>query len=1508
MSSHEVSIPRIKGGIEFIYQVPKGKSKIKTVGKIGLYLVTVLIALVFTLYLVLRDTWVQSLAIQMTADYLSRETGATFRIGNFDLSFHNGFTIEDILVKDHHDTTLFSARQLSIKPIWFSLSGRTITVQKILISQGEFQLLKHRNDSVLNLVAIINHFSSADTIPKIPDTTPAAPLSIRCKRIILEGIRFHYQDETNPGTTQGMDYTDIDVTNIDLDISNVRIEGDTINAMINHLTAREKCGIYLHNFQGDCKVSDQFITVDDLKLTTDNSNLSLDFAFRYNGFIAFTDFLKQVRIEADIQPSEFDMTDIGFFAPEVKEMRNRIRFDGDIAGTVAKLRADNLKLAFEENTIFNGNIYIVGLPDISASYVDMSIKNFTTTAKDISAFKIPGDPGSVEIPELIGNLGLIRVKGDFTGFIDDFIAQAEIRTDIGSAKTNLQLKQPVKRGPLAYQGELGITSFDVGKLIGNSEMLGKVTLRANLDGKGLSFNEADLLMQLKVDSAMLNRYNYKNITLNGSLIRKRFFGDLTVDDSDLQLTFHGMADFNDSLAVFKFDSRVDHAQLFNLHLLERDSVEIFSASVQADFKGNSIDNIVGTIDLRNISYWEGRNRAFIDSLLIMTNADSSGQKTYEVRSDLLDADFTGEFAFSKLVPSVVTFIRNYLASFQMRQDSTMKYHYSGQELNYQITFRNTAEVTAIFLPFLEIAPESYLKGNYNEADKILTLTGRSPLLHIREMQLENWSIDAETRSDDLSVQTGCDRLIMNKSKPTDTVYIQLDTLLLTASARHDSILYKVSSASEEDYSFFEGFLTFLEDGSVKIKLDELDLQLAGNPWTISKDNYVILDTSMIVIHDLTFMSGNQWLSLNGRLTRNFLDTLDLTFNGVNVSQLDYFFSNPNIDIDGILSGDLKITDVYNELSVYSDLKLDNFSFNRQHLGDAVFRVNYNRAEDKLDVVSEIIYTGNIGQSIPFSLTGSYYTAAPNPHFDFDLKLKNLNLKMLEPFVSGFMSRLTGLVSGEIRIDGTLQEPALKGELRLMRTEFNISYLNVPYSVADIITIEPDKFSFNNMVLYDSLGNKAYLNGSFNHNYFRNLSLNLNIRMDDFSAFRNTYAQNSIFYGNARSSGTVEIVGPIDYIVVTANASTGQNTNVTIPINLTQAVGQVDYIVFKQPRGDSLENATKLSRPASSTGLTLAISLAVRPDAQVEVLFPGQLGNIKANGSGNISMGMNPSTPFSLHGSYSISKGSFLFQMKNLIRLPFAIKEGSSISWTGDPTDANISLSAIYKTKVPLSGLSSETSTIQGRIPVECIIRLNGKLMNPIMSFGIALPYAQESERNMVYNAIDTSNTAEMTQQVLYILVMNQFKPVAGGSGGAVDVGGASLSIVTNQINSWLSGMSQNLNIGVNYQPGSSTAGQEIDMTVSTQLFDDRLLIDGTFGMSSYKNTTSAQASTIVGDINVEYLLTKNRRWRIRAFNRTNTIDLLNNNAPYTQGVGISFQRDFYKWGELFRRSKTKKKE
>jgi hypothetical protein len=257
-------------------------------------------------------------------------------------------------------------------------------------------------------------------------------------------------------------------------------------------------------------------------------------------------------------------------------------------------------------------------------------------------------------------------------------------------------------------------------------------------------------------------------------------------------------------------------------------------------------------------------------------------------------------------------------------------------------------------------------------------------------------------------------------------------------------------------------------------------------------------------------------------------------------------------------------------------------------------------------------------------------------------------------------------------------------------------------------------------------------------------------------------------------------------------------------------------------------------------------------------------------------------------------------------LNFTIQDGSRISWAGDPTDATISMSAVYKTRVPLKGVTSDPEIASLRVPVECAIRLSGKLMNPEISFGMNLPNAAENVKSVVYSAIDTNNVSQMNEQMIYLLVMNQFKPTQGLGIDQFDVGSTSLSMLTNQVSSWLSKISNNVNVGVNYKMANSAdTKNEFDVSLSTQLFNDRLLIDGLFGMTSGTNTTTVQqASTIVGDINIEYVLTNNRQWRIRAFNRTNTIDQINNFAPYTQGLGLSYQRDFNRISELFKKAKT----
>jgi len=1469
--------------------------------------IVVLFSTVFTFYSILRNPLVQTIGARMASDYLSEKLHTTVRISGFNLSLTRGLTLDDLLVKDLKGANLIAAHRISVVPGRISLSRKILRVRKVYIDRGEFQLITHKGDTTLNLQFLIDYFSSSDTTKAPEKKKPGKPWKIDVSMTELIDFHFHFQDENKPAVPVGMDYANIDVSHINLVMSDFRPEGDTMNAIIRHLSARERSGFNIRAMSGEFHVSPAFLKAHKMRLVTDHCNLDLTFDFLYHRWNDYTDFLNKVRIVADIHPSWFDLQDIGPYAPVMYQMKNRFHISGVVDGTVNNFRAVDFSIGFGKSTRLLCNIHSNGLPDVMNTFADLHILALETNHDDVAGLKLPIEGSSIPLPALLSNAGMISVAGYYTGFWNDFIAQLNIRTDIGNINTNLTLKKDKENKTMLYSGELDVADLDINQLVRTSRLTGPVTFRADLRGKGFTFKDADLLMNVWVDSIQLNRYMYQHLHLKGSLADRKFDGNLHINDPNLRMDFNGTVDLGDTIPSYRFLADIRHADLYALNLVKRNPVTDLATHLDVNFRAKNVDDIDGEILIRDTRYQEGDKVLTMDEFHLLTSKDPGGKKTYQLTSDYLDADFKGTFNFREMVPSLATLINNYLVSFKL-SDSLMSHHSAfNQVFTYRIFLKDTREVTEMFLPFLELHSGSFIQGYYDEGKGLIRVNGYSPVLHIFGMDLDEWYLHADSRVDDLNIKTGCQTFRVEKRSEQDSILLAFDSVELYSDLRNDSILYRLEFLNGTDTSRIGGYINFGMNPAMKIRIDRFDLYADNKYWKISPDNWVTIDSSRIDIHDLAFSTTGHVLRFNGIISRDPADTLEAYFDHLDISDADHLIGDSSVDVDGIMSGTIRLSNVYRGLSVISDLRIDQFKFNKELLGDARIIVGYNESTDKFDVRTDIIYTGNIGTNIPFSLEGSFSLAQKDPTLDFTLKLKNLNLKMINPFVSGFMSGLRGMASGEFTIRGTFRKPVMKGELQLMRTELKLNYLNVPYSLADPVLVDSNGFHFNNITIYDSLGHKAFLNGSITHHYFRNIALDLSIDYTDFSAFRNTYAQNNIFYGNARATGTVRITGPPDNLSITVKASTTGGTHVVIPINTTADISQNDYILFENPGQDTLNRGPRVPRVLTG-GLSLNVALLVKPSADLEVFFPDQLGNIRANGTGNITMGLTPTSDFTMTGSYTLQKGSFLFALKNLLRLNFVIREGSKITWSGDPTDATISLSAAYKTRVPLAGLTADASKSSTRVPVECILHLQGKLLNPDISFSLSMPNVDEDVKTLVYGAIDTTNVSEMNEQMIYILVMNQFKPVTGSAFDQFDVSGTSLSLLTNQVSSWLSSVSKNVNVGVNYKPGYQNTGQEFDVALSTQLLNDRLLIDGLFGMqsSTTSTTTGTKANTIVGDINIQYFLTKNRRYSIRAFNRTNTVDLLNNNSPYTQGVGISYQRDFTNWKELFQRENKNK--
>jgi hypothetical protein len=280
-----------------------------------------------------------------------------------------------------------------------------------------------------------------------------------------------------------------------------------------------------------------------------------------------------------------------------------------------------------------------------------------------------------------------------------------------------------------------------------------------------------------------------------------------------------------------------------------------------------------------------------------------------------------------------------------------------------------------------------------------------------------------------------------------------------------------------------------------------------------------------------------------------------------------------------------------------------------------------------------------------------------------------------------------------------------------------------------------------------------------------------------------------------------------------------------------------------------------------------IKANITPEAQVNIYLPADLGKIESKGHGNLNLKTSSNGEFVMIGDYIVDRGNFNFNFKNLISKRFDIVPGGKITWTGDPTGAYMNIVGLYKVKVSLSSLGiviDSTADYKNKQTVNCYITLKNKLLNPDIKFSIDLPDADPDIKRMVFANLDTTNPAMVNEQMISLLVFGSF---SFNNATNMSVASQGYNILTNQLSSMLSKISNNVDIGMNYRPGDDISKQEFEVALSTQLFNDRLIIDGNVGMTYDRGQKNA--SNIVGDVDILYKLTKDGRWLLKAFNHSN---------------------------------------
>ena len=146
------------------------------------------------------------------------------------------------------------------------------------------------------------------------------------------------------------------------------------------------------------------------------------------------------------------------------------------------------------------------------------------------------------------------------------------------------------------------------------------------------------------------------------------------------------------------------------------------------------------------------------------------------------------------------------------------------------------------------------------------------------------------------------------------------------------------------------------------------------------------------------------------------------------------------------------------------------------------------------------------------------------------------------------------------------------------------------------------------------------------------------------------------------------------------------------------------------------------------------------------------------------------------------------------------------------------------------------------------------MINPDILFNIDVPQVDAATKSKIQLLLSDEN--ELNRQFFSLLLLKSFvTPLQYANSGGVTAGNAlaanSSEMLSNRLSSALKGLSDFVDIGVNYNPGSQTSSEQMELTMSKQMLNNRLSIDGSFGVN---NNQVQNTSQIIGDVSVEYKL------------------------------------------------------
>ncbi len=1011
-------------------------------------------------------------------------------IGELDGTIFTSLILRNANVTMGSDTLLNAGRiELKTSPLQMLL--KKIYVRKIEIDDTKINLLKDSSGE-LNISKLIPPSGTTDT------TASNFSFKIIVADLTIKNTDFSLNDYD---IKKSDSYDNLNMHNLlvkDLNISLeafADIKNKVFETVLHSLSFKPNInGFALNNLSGDFYINNDSISVNDLKIETDSSDLRLNAGV--NNFSIFdttgnTNFAK-AGLTLELNADQFALSDLSAFIPALNILNGTLSVNIQTAGSLKLLSLKNLDIGFR-----NTHIQAKGrIEDIDAGknmLISTEFSNSYIDQQDINHL-LP----SLQVP-VYNEYGIINFDSlEYKGSPLNFYSRVNIKTGKGSfaVKGNLNFEKT----PMVYDLNFKTNNFDLSPIAGVSTNL---TSMGSIDGAGVNPDSLSAAVRFFAGGSVVEGNRMDSLKLIADAKSKIINYKLTAISDTTYASLSGSIDFtkpkHPSYELTGDIKKLDLAAI----LKDTSSQTDLNFSVEAsgqDFNPDSMDLFLSTS-----MYNSSIHGIKIDSTraIVDIRKNDGGERVVNIISDLADITVTGDFKImnavnlmsteAKIVANAIKDKLDKLLPSQTVVDSVGKLAeslpvnneaFSETKMDYVIEFKNF-DLLSLLLGSKQLELNGYVQGSLKESDDSLNFIFKSNLDYLKYLSgnnafflsklnlnlafhnsLDSISLAGLNADIDLNIErvfTGSD---------INNLHLGLGINGDSASVNFSANLENYLAASIDSRLHFNSGVDISID-TLLVKYNEFNL---ANKTPVN----VFYTPDRIDFKDFKLFHKDGSIRIDGTLQRQGSQDLNVSVNNIRGSDLseELLGISPENAIHSYLNFNAEVKGNFDSPIMNIKLNADSVRYKNKKFGSLIANLNYKNEKLNTDIRfvdslrnyqnPKLKIEGNIPVNLAF--TGVQNRINKNELINISVAADTFKLGALGNILPD-INRISGDLTANLNIGGTFNNFKPEGKLILENTSFVFAKNNLEYQAGLILSITPDLLKIDSLLIKNAPGTK-----------------------------------------------------------------------------------------------------------------------------------------------------------------------------------------------------------------------------------------------------------------------------------------------------------------------------------------------------------------------------------------------------------------------------------------------------